>query len=64
MTVPQAIYRFYFGNAVKKAFRTGGFRKIGIKRTKWISLPSVKSVSREKREKWPADIENRFAGLT
>ncbi|WP_328722790.1 winged helix DNA-binding domain-containing protein [Streptomyces sp. NBC_00247] len=64
MTVPQAICRFDFGNAVKKAFLTGGFKKIGIKRIQWSSLPSVRSVSREKREKWPADIESPFAGLT
>uniref|UniRef100_A0AAU2JXB5 NAD(P)H-dependent oxidoreductase n=1 Tax=Streptomyces sp. NBC_00049 TaxID=2903617 RepID=A0AAU2JXB5_9ACTN len=64
MTIPQAIYRFYFGNAIKKAFFTGGFKKIGIKKTKWISLPSVKSVSQEKREKWLSDIENQFAQLT
>ena len=63
MTIPNFIYKYWFGNAVKKAFFTGGFRKIGIKKTEWISLDSVKSVPQEKRIKWLADLESRFAQL-
>ena len=61
MSIPNVIYRVIFGNAIKKAFFTGGFKKIGIKKTHWISLPSVKSVPQEKREKWLWEIEERFA---
>jgi NAD(P)H dehydrogenase (quinone) len=63
MNTPSFLYRIIFGNAIKKAIMTGTFWKIGIKKRKWISLNMVKFVSDEKRKKWLANIENKFALL-
>jgi len=63
MNTPSLAYRLIFGNAIKRAFFTGTFWKMGYKNRKWINLSMVKFVSAEKRKKWLVGIENRFAGL-
>ena len=61
MNTPSLIYRFLFGNAIKKAMLMGTFWKIGVKKRNWINFASVKSVSQEKRKSWLDDIEKNFA---
>lgn len=61
MNTPSLIYRFLFGNAIKKAMLMGTFWKIGVKKRNWINFASVKSVSQEKRKSWLDDIEKDFA---
>lgn len=64
MNTPSLIYRLIFGNAIKKALLTGTFWKIGFRNRKWINLSSVKSRTREKRQKWLARIETQMQRLT
>lgn len=64
MNTPSLIYRLLFGNAVKHALLTGTFWKIGVRNRKWINLTSVKSRSREQRQKWLAKIESRMRRLS
>ncbi|AUC84315.1 NADPH:quinone reductase [Polaribacter sp. ALD11] len=63
MNTPNYLYRFLFGNAIKKAMLLGTFWKIGFKNRKWISYNQVKQVSKEKREKWLIELENKFSFL-
>jgi putative NADPH-quinone reductase len=63
MNTPGVVYKYLFGNAIKKSLMTGTFAKMGYKNRKWISLNMVKMVSKEKREKWLERIENRFEKL-
>lgn len=61
MNTPGILYRLLFGNAIKKAVLLGTFWKMGYKNRKWISFNRVKMVSQEKRTKWLAELENKFA---
>lgn len=61
MTVPRFIYTLWFSNAIQRAFIRGTFKKIGIKKTKWISIASLKSVDDTKRQKWLTEIHDYFA---
>ena len=63
MNTPSFLYRFIFGNAVKKALITGTFWKMGYKNRKWINLSSVKMVSNVKRKGWLDQLEKRFSNL-
>ena len=63
MNTPSLIYRFLFGNAIKKTILTGTFFKIGVPNRKWISFNRVKMVSQEKRQKWLDSVESRFQKL-
>lgn len=64
MNTPSLLYKLIFGNAIKKALITGTFWKIGYKNRSWLNLSMVKSASDQKRKKWLANIENRFAALS
>lgn len=61
MNTPKLVYKFIYGNTVKKALINGTFKKIGCKNVKWISFNMVKSSSNKKREKWLDSIEKKFA---
>lgn len=63
MNTPRFLYWGIFGNAIKKAMMLGTFWKIGYKNRKWITFNKVKQVSKEKREKWLAKIEDKFETL-
>jgi putative NADPH-quinone reductase len=63
MNTPSILYRFIFGNAIKKAFFTGTFWKMRYKNRKWIKLTRVKFVSENKRKKWLSDINTYFQNL-
>lgn len=61
MNTPKLVYKFVYGNAIKKALVKGTFKKIGFKNVKWISFNMVKSSSDKKRKKWLNNIEKKFA---
>lgn len=61
MNTPGVMYRFLFGNAIKKSLLRGTFWKMGYKNRKWISLNMVKMVSEKKRKKWLEKIEYKFS---
>ncbi len=61
MNTPSLIYRFLFGNAIRKALFTGTFSKIGLGKPKWLSFNMVKFVSPERRAKWLKRIHKQFA---
>jgi putative NADPH-quinone reductase len=63
MNTPSVIYRFIFGNAIKKSLLTGTFWKIGYSNRKWISLNMVKNASDKKRKQWLQKIENIFMNV-
>ncbi|WP_423147697.1 NAD(P)H-dependent oxidoreductase [Rubrolithibacter danxiaensis] len=63
MNKPQIMYSVLIGNLIKKAMLKSVFKTMGYKNLKWISFAFVKSVSQEKRVKWLADLEKRFAKL-
>lgn len=63
MNSASLVYRFVFGNAIKKAMFAGTFWKLGYGNRKWISLNMVKFVSPAKRAKWLYKMEERFAKL-
>jgi putative NADPH-quinone reductase len=63
MNTPSFFYRLLFGNAIKKAVFTGTFWKMGYHNRKWLSFNMVKFVTAEKRKRWLAGTERRFAAL-
>ena len=63
MNTHRFFYRLLFGNAIKRAFFTGTFWKLGYKNRKWISLNMVKFVTEDKRKKWLLELEQRFSNL-
>lgn len=63
MNTHSFFYKLIFGNAIKRAFFTGTFWKMGYKNRKWISLNMVKFVSEDKRRNWLLKLEERFQNL-
>lgn len=63
MDSPGILYRLLFGNAVKKIFLNGTFRKIGVKNTKWISFDRINSVTDKKRKERLNYVEKYFYSL-
>ncbi len=63
MNTPSIMYKFIYGNAIKKALIKGTLQKTGNKKVKWLSLNMVKFSSDSKRKKWLIQIEKYFANL-
>lgn len=63
MNTPSIIYRFLFGNAIKRALLTGTFWKIGVRNRKWISFSNVKSRTNEKRQEWLKRLEADMSNM-
>ena len=63
MNTPAIMYKFMYGNAIKKSLIRGTLKKSGIKNVKWLSLNMVKASSSAKRAKWLKKIEKRFTEL-
>lgn len=61
MNTPKLMYKFIYGNAIKKALIKGTFKKLGFKNVKWVSFNMVKFSSEEKRKKWLLNIERKFS---
>ena len=51
MNTPKLMYKFKYGNAVKKSLINGGLKKSGFKNVKWLSFNMVKMKSQDKRQK-------------
>lgn len=60
MNTPKIVYRFFFGNAIKKALINGTFKKTGYENSKWISFNMVKQASDNKRRKWLENLEHKI----
>ncbi len=54
MNTPKPMYKFVYGNAIKKSLIKGTLKKSGFKNVKWLSFNMVKMKSDEKRQKWLA----------
>jgi len=52
MNTPKPMYKFVYGNAIKKSLIKGTLKKSGFKHVKWLSFNMVKMKSNEKRQKW------------
>lgn len=63
MNTPAMMYKFWYGDAIKKSLIRGTLKKSGINNVKWLSLNMVKASSSEKRGKWLKKIEKRFTSL-
>lgn len=63
MNTPKSLYRFLFGNAIKKAVFMGTFWKMGYKNREWISFNQVKQASQSKRESWLIELEKKMARI-
>ncbi|KAA8484094.1 putative NADPH-quinone reductase [Arcticibacter tournemirensis] len=61
MNKPRIMYSLLVGNLIRRAMLRSVFKTMGYKNLNWINFSSVKSVSREKREKWLISLENRFS---
>ncbi|NQD71117.1 flavodoxin family protein [Sphingobacterium shayense] len=61
MNKPKIMYSLLIGNLIKKAMIKSVFKTMGYKNLKWVSYNMVKAVSQKKREKWLADMENRYS---
>jgi len=59
MNTPRILYRLVFGDAIKRALVYGTFKKVGIRKVRWIGYSRVKAVGKSKREK----ILKEVAGL-
>lgn len=61
MNTPKIMYKFIYGNAIKKALVKGTFKKVGCKNVKWFSFNMVKASSEKTRKKWLYKIEKKFS---
>ncbi|MBC2324334.1 NAD(P)H-dependent oxidoreductase [Listeria booriae] len=61
MNTPKLLYKFIFGDAIKKALIRGTLKKSGLKKVKWISFNMVKSSSDQSRKKWLHQVEKKFS---
>ena len=61
MNTPADIYRERFDNSLEGSLIKGTFNQIGIHDVEWISINQVKQGGREKREKWLAELEEKFS---
>lgn len=61
MNTPKVMYKFIYGNAIKKALIKGTFKKSGCKNVEWISFNMVKASSEKTRKRWLNKVENKFS---
>ena len=60
MNTPADVYREQFGNSLEGSLVKGTFNQIGVHDVEWISINQVKPSGREMREKWLAELEEKF----
>jgi putative NADPH-quinone reductase len=63
MSTPMALYRAWFGAPLPKAIFRGTFRKLGVKRLRWLGHAGVAGKSPRARARVLARTEERFAAL-
>lgn len=63
MNKPKIMYSLLIGNLISKAMLKSVFKTMGYKNLSWISFNRVKTVGQEKRIKWLAGLESRFAKM-
>ncbi len=52
MNTPALMYKFVYKNAIYRAMVSGTFKKIGIRKVKWVNFGMVKFTKEETRQKW------------
>lgn len=52
MNTPKFLYRWVFGDAIQRALVRGTFKKMGLKKVRWMSCHMVKKSSDAKRQGW------------
>jgi len=57
MNTPKLMYKFIYGNAIKKSLIKGTLKKSGFKNVKWLSFNMVKMKSDDKRRKWLDSVQ-------
>lgn len=62
MNTPKLMYKWTYGNALKKALIKGTFKKTGMKNVKWLSFNMVKMVNDKKRQHCLQQVTQIFAG--
>jgi putative NADPH-quinone reductase len=60
MNTPNILYRIKYGNSINFALKYGTFKKLGVKKYRWMNLSSVKFISQNQRQDYLAKIENAF----
>lgn len=63
MTTPDLIYRWLFGNPITKILFRGTFRKIGVRRLRWLNFTNPSSRTLHERQRILQGVEDRFAGM-
>lgn len=61
MSTPNALYRWLIGNPILKIMFRGTFRKIGVKRLRWLNTSNPTGKTPEKRAQLLADLEQSFS---
>ena len=60
MNTPNILYRIMYGSSINFALKYGTFKKLGVKRYRWMNLSSVKFKSQSKRLEYLNQIEIAF----
>jgi len=63
MTTPDLVYRWLFGNPITKIVFRGTFRKIGVRRLRWLNITNPSSKTLQQRQRILQRVEDRFAAL-
>lgn len=63
MNTPKLMYKFIYGNAIKRSLINGSLKKTGIKNVKWISFNMVKFSKLEKRKSWLENLEEKISNI-
>jgi NAD(P)H dehydrogenase (quinone) len=60
MNTPNILYRIMYGSCINFALKYGTFRKLGVKRYRWMNLSSVKFLSQNKLQEYLNQTEKAF----
>jgi len=60
MNTPNILYQIKYGSSINFALKNGTFKKLGVKKYRWLNLSSVKFKSHNKRQEYLKQIEKVF----
>jgi len=60
MNTPNILYQIKYGSSINFALKNGTFKKLGVKKYRWVNLSSVKFKSHNKRQEYLKQIEKVF----
>lgn len=61
MNTPNILYQIKYGSSINFALKNGTFKKLGVKKYRWVNLSSVKFKSHNKRQEYLHQIEKVFS---